>query len=124
MQDPTSNSQASAAGHSLPELRIKVRIGDTVIGPGKVRLLSLIEETGGISAAARDMGMTYRRAWHLVSTLNDALGQAVVETEVGGRGGGGAKLTDLGRELVRRYTAAAHSAAAEMHPLLQWLDDR
>ena len=108
----------------MPELRIKVRIGDAIIGPGKVRLLSLIEETGGISAAARDMGMTYRRAWHLVSTLNDALGQAVVETEVGGRGGGGAKLTDLGRELVRRYTAAAHSAAAEMHPLLQWLDDR
>jgi len=80
------------------------------IGPGKVRLLELIDETGSISAAGREMGMSYRRAWMLVNSLSEALDEAVVETRKGGSAGGGARLTDPGRGVIRHYRAAERKA--------------
>lgn len=90
---------------------------ETRIGHGKVALLEKIDETGSISAAGRALDMTYRRAWELVDHLNKAFGRALVTGQSGGAGGGGAKLTDLGREVVERYRAlqAATEAAAEPH---------
>ncbi|MBV5262748.1 winged helix-turn-helix domain-containing protein [Pinisolibacter aquiterrae] len=90
---------------------------DTRIGHGKVALLEKIEETGSISAAGRALDMTYRRAWELVDHLNKAFGRPLVAGQTGGAGGGGAKLTDLGREVVMRYRAlqVATEAAAEPH---------
>jgi molybdate transport system regulatory protein len=90
---------------------------DTRIGHGKVALLEKIDETGSISAAGRALDMTYRRAWELVDHLNKAFGRPLVAGQTGGAGGGGAKLTDLGREVVIRYRAlqAATEAAAEPH---------
>lgn len=70
------------------------------LGPGKVRLLECIAETGSISAAARLMEMSYRRAWLLIDELNGIFGKPVVETAAGGSGGGGAKITDFGKRVV------------------------
>jgi molybdate transport system regulatory protein len=95
---------------------------ETRIGHGKVALLEAIAETGSISAAGRATGMTYRRAWELIDQLNKVFGRPLVEAQSGGSGGGGARLTDLGREVVTRYraalagaeeAAAAHVAALE-----------
>ena len=80
---------------------IKVDFGaEARLGPGKVRLLECIAETGSISAAARQMKMSYRRAWMLIDELNGIFGKPVVETAAGGSGGGGAKVTDFGKRIV------------------------
>ena len=73
------------------------------IGPGKAELLDHISATGSISAAAREMGMSYRRAWKLVEALNEDFSGPLVETATGGKRGGGATVTDLGLDVLRRY---------------------
>lgn len=73
------------------------------IGPGKVALLESVRETGSISAAARAMGMDYKRAWLLVDSLNRAFATPVVDRAAGGPRGGGAVLTAFGEELLARY---------------------
>ena len=73
------------------------------LGPGKVALLEAIAETGSITAAARRLGMSYRRAWILVDETNRCLVRPAVRTAAGGTHGGGTALTALGDELVRRY---------------------
>jgi molybdate transport system regulatory protein len=93
-----------------------------VVGPGKIELLRLVEEAGAISAAARRMGMSFRRAWHLIDTMNAALGRPVVETAVGGAGGGGARLTDFGREVIARYDEMMAKIDAEGAAFLDWLE--
>lgn len=72
-------------------------------GPGKARLLRAIAETGSISAAALQMDMSYRRAWELVEELNAGFAQPIVLTQSGGNAGGGAAVTALGFEVLRRY---------------------
>ncbi|MFC7400381.1 winged helix-turn-helix domain-containing protein [Chelatococcus sp. GCM10030263] len=81
-----------------------------------MRLMELIGETGSISAAGRAMGMSYRRAWLLVDSLNRAFRAPVVATQHGGTRGGGAALTEFGVEIVERYRLMekeAHRAAAD-----------
>jgi len=73
------------------------------IGPGKAELVERIAETGSISAAARAMGMSYRRAWQLVEAMNRACREPVVITAIGGKRGGGAEVTPFGRNLVRLF---------------------
>src|SRR5215213_5235550 len=73
------------------------------IGPGKARLLESIRDTGSISAAARDMGMSYKRAWLLLDSINQAFTEPVVTAATGGSGGGGATLTPFGAEVLERY---------------------
>lgn len=75
------------------------------LGPGKVELLHQIEQTGSISAAARAMNMSYRRAWLLVDAMNHTFHAPVVATRFGGTATGRAKLTPLGQEVVALYTA-------------------
>ena len=82
------------------------------MGPGKARLVAAIDATGSISAAARAMGMSYRRAWQLVDALNESFSQPVVLTATGGRRGGGASVTPFGRQLIRRYRAMEDKASA------------
>ncbi len=96
---------------SIPAPRLRILLGKTIaIGPGKAELLRLIENTGSISGAAREMGMSYRRAWTLVETMNGAFREPLVEAATGGRGGGGARVTDFGREALKRYQAVEDRA--------------
>lgn len=91
---------------------------DLIVGPGKIELLKAVRDTGSISAAARTIGMNYKRAWYLLDTLNKGFHQPVVEATHGGRGGGGARLTALGETLITSYTAIAAACAAAADPQL------
>lgn len=87
------------------------------LGPGKVQLLEKIDETGSISAAGRALSMSYRRAWQLVDNLNHVFRHPVIETQPGGANGGGAKLTQTGRDVVAHYRAIESKAlkAVSLH---------
>ena len=96
-----------------PKVQFRLRIyrDDSIaIGPGKVALLEAIAETGSISAAARQIGMSYRRAWLLVDESNKAFITPVVNTAAGGSHGGGTALTPLGEEVIQRYRAIENAA--------------
>ena len=81
------------------------------IGPGKAKLLESIRDTGSISAAAREMGMSYNRAWVLLDSINQAFTEPVVTAAPGGAGGGGANLTPFGAEVLERYNRIVDHAA-------------
>ena len=93
------------------------------LGPGKIRLLEVIDRLGSITTAGREMGMSYRRAWLLVDSLNQAFREPVVEAQRGGKEGGGASLTPFGRELVRRYREIESDAADSVAEHLGALED-
>jgi molybdate transport system regulatory protein len=94
-------------------LTLRVDFDDkATVGPGKVRLLEEIGRSGSISAAGRALGMSYRRAWLLVAELNRCFKRPLVTTQLGGSHGGGAALTALGEEVVRRYRAMESGATA------------
>jgi len=85
---------------------IKIRIdfdGDRYIGHGRIQLLELIGDHGSISKAAKAMKMSYKRAWYLIDDFNSMFSDPLIERHHGGRGGGAAKLTPFGVELVRQY---------------------
>ncbi|KKW68753.1 ModE family transcriptional regulator [Lampropedia cohaerens] len=107
------------------KFRLRVYRDDTIaIGPGKVALLEAIHAAGSISGAARRLGMSYRRAWLLLDELNGALAQPAVVTAAGGAHGGGARLTEVGVQIIAAYRGAeAHAAqaAAKELALLQGL---
>ncbi|MDP2111197.1 MAG: LysR family transcriptional regulator [Thiobacillus sp.] len=107
-----------------PKLRILLG-AEIAIGPGKADLLDAVARTGSISAAAREMGMSYRRAWLLVDTMNRCFKRPLVEASKGGSGGGGARITEQGLDVLARYRAmelkAAASVAAEMREFTQLL---
>lgn len=95
-----------------PRLRIRLMFdglgglpagSKAMLGPGKVDLLESIAETGSISAAGRAMGMSYKRAWMLVETMNAMFGEPLVESSRGGAEGGGAVLTGTGRKVILLY---------------------
>jgi molybdate transport system regulatory protein len=97
--------------------RLRILLGASVaIGPGKADLLDAIARTGSISAAAREMDMSYRRAWLLVSEMNDAFREPLVEAGAGGRRGGGATVTELGHDALTRYRAMESRAQHFLAP--------
>ena len=89
------------------------------MGPGKAELIDRIGRSGSISAAAREMKMSYRRAWQLVEALNAAYRQRVVVTAVGGEKGGGARVTPHGRRLVAQFRRMEDKASAAIAPDLK-----
>jgi molybdate transport system regulatory protein len=106
----------------LARLTIRIDLSQHgAIGPGKIRLLELVGESGSISAAGRAMSMSYRRAWLLIDGLNQCFRSPVVETQLGGTRGGGAVLTHLGHDVIARYRsierAAMKAGAAELAAL-------
>lgn len=118
----------SARQNASPRVVLRLELGSkTRLGPGKIRLLEQIRATGSISAAGRSMGMSYRRAWLLVDSLNHGFRQAVVTTQHGGRRGGGAELTAFGEELILRYqrmqSAAEQAVAGELAALARVAGD-
>jgi molybdate transport system regulatory protein len=90
-------------------IRIDLASGDR-IGPGKIALLEAIRSTGSISAAARSIGMSYRRAWLLVEEINQTLREPAVRAETGGPRGGGAVVTPVGERVVGLYRAIESQA--------------
>jgi molybdate transport system regulatory protein len=82
------------------------------MGPGKAELIERIAATGSISAAARAMGMSYRRAWQLVEALNSDYRERVVTTAAGGARGGGAQVTPFGLRLVAEFRGMEEKASA------------
>ncbi|HEX7777512.1 MAG TPA: LysR family transcriptional regulator [Parvibaculum sp.] len=107
---------APGRGAAQAELTLRVDFGEQgALGPGKVRLMELVAEKGSISAAGRAMDMSYRRAWLLVESLNQAFREPLVAAKHGGKAGGGAELTPLGARVVGCYRdmeRAAHEAAS------------
>ena len=104
---------------TIPTPRIRLLIGDTIaIGPGKASLLERIDNTGSISAAAREMGMSYRKAWRLIDSINDDFNAEIVSKSTGGKGGGGAYLSPLGKEMLHRYLLIEKKAAESIKDCL------
>jgi len=88
----------------LASIRIRITCGDEIaMGQGKADLLEAIAATGSIAAAGREMGMSYRKAWLLVDEMNRCFANPVVEAVKGGANGGGARVTEAGREALRQY---------------------
>jgi molybdate transport system regulatory protein len=108
----------------MAKLTLRVDFGDKgAVGPGKIRLLELIDSHGSIAAAGRAMGMSYRRAWLLIDALNHCFRRPLVETQLGGSGGGGAALTAFGRRIVGHYRAMERKAGAAAARHLRALDN-
>jgi len=112
----------------IPRVQFRLRFSrgdDIAVGPGKVDLLEAIEASGSISGAARSLGMSYRRAWLLVDTMNRCFRAPLVEAEAGGKRGGGARLTRLGAEVIERYRRierdAARAGAAMGEAVTRWV---
>lgn len=100
--DSTSDSLASTVRPTLSmDLRLRLLHRNQIaFGPGKAQLLQAIAQTGSISQAAKQMGMSYRRAWQLVDTMNHCFVQPLVETQTGGRQGGGTVVTEFGLQVL------------------------
>lgn len=86
------------------DLRLRIMRDEMpAMGPGKARLIELVAELGSISAAARALNMSYRRAWLLIDAVNGSFKKPLVVTEVGGKKGGGAMVTEHGKKIVSLY---------------------
>jgi molybdate transport system regulatory protein len=93
------------------QLKIRITFGARgMMGPGKADLLEGIAETGSISAAGRRMGMSYKRAWSLVETMNAMFAAPLVAATRGGAAGGGAHLTEAGAAVLAEYRALQATA--------------
>ncbi len=114
---------------TTPRLRHQIRVlldDEIAFGPGKAQLLEAIGRHGSISAAARDMGMSYTRAWALVDAMNRSFREPLVLTATGGKRGGGAQVSGAGREVLAAYRDiekaardAANTAFARLQPMLR-----
>lgn len=118
-----NNTEHGTSPHpaiSLPRVRLQIKQG-TALGPGKAALLEALERTGSISAAGRELNMSYRRAWLLIHSVNQAYKEPLVEASKGGAGGGGALLTPLGREVLSIYRRMERKALRAIQPDLDIL---
>ena len=101
------------------KVRLRLRIDvdrEPAIGPGKIALLEAIMMTGSISAAARELGMSYRRAWLLIEDINSRLRNPAVTRAKGGSRGGSSELTESGRQLVHLYRTVEATAYSKDLP--------
>ncbi len=97
---------------TVTTLKLRILFDDAMFGPGKAELLHRIRETGSIAAAGRQMEMSYKRAWMLVEEMNAAFRQPLIARTRGGPGGGGARLTEAGEDVLRLYQAILDRALA------------
>ena len=126
--DRTSRPRSQAVRKPMPRLTLRIDFdGGRAVGPGKIKLMELIDKHGSISEAGRQMGMSYRRAWLLVDSLNRCFHVPVVTGQRGGQQGGGASLTKFGHAVVHHYraveTAAVKAGATHIRALAAALDE-
>jgi molybdate transport system regulatory protein len=101
-----SSQRGTAKRLRAPVLRFRMRVSDgdrIAVGPGKIALLEAIGNTGSITAAAKSLDMSYRRAWLLLDELNRSLEHPAVDSAKGGLQGGGSSLTEAGQQLITLY---------------------
>ena len=107
----TRRTTSPERGKNRPALTLRVDMGNRgALGPGKISLLEAIGTEGSITAAGKKLGMSYRRAWLLVDSLNTMFKAPAVSTRHGGAHGGNATLTALGAEVVLRYRQIERAA--------------
>jgi molybdate transport system regulatory protein len=128
MQTESTAPDPSASRPVRIGARLRVVLGeDVAIGPGKADILEGIRETGSIAAAGRRMGMSYKRAWLMVESMNRCFSRPLVSAVKGGARGGGAALTPLGEEVLTRYRTmqalAEEAIAGEVRALLESMSD-
>lgn len=112
----------SASAKTEPKLIFRLQFEpEGRIGRGKIQLLSHIRQTGSISAGGRAMDMSYRRAWLLVDEMNRLFREPVVESQRGGKQGGGAILTPFGEALIAHYHAMEKKAQAALADDIGWI---
>lgn len=100
-----------ASAPTRPRLSFRLVLGRSIaIGPGKAELLAAIVETGSISAAGRSMGMSYKKAWYLIDTMNRCFREPLVNASKGGSARGGAQLTAMGATVLDLYRSIEHRA--------------
>lgn len=112
---------------NFPLVRPRLYLGGELsLGPGKIDLLRKVGECGSISAAARELGVPYKRAWLLIDSLNRGFLSPLLDTAIGGKAGGGARLTPLGEALVAAYAALEAklnaSAKTELAAIMRLVD--
>jgi len=109
----TSSPSPTPAGKPKVRFRMRVTVADVIaVGPGKVTLLEAIRDHGSISAAARSLDMSYRRAWLLLQEINGSMRHPAVVSEHGGEHRGGSTLTPEGEAVIRLYRAIEARAEA------------
>ncbi len=85
-------------------IKIKLQVGNNFnIGPGKIALLEAIVTSGSISSAAKNIGMSYRKAWKLIKEINDASYSKIIVTNTGGKGIGGTKISSEGKKFIKAF---------------------
>lgn len=123
----STRARGPAVAHKpVVKFRMRISVGEVVaIGPGKIALLEAVLETGSITAAAKRLDMSYRRAWLLLDELNRSLRMPAIDSAKGGPHGGGSAITDSGRELIALYrqveATAARACRAELARLVRLL---
>lgn len=84
--------------------RLWIEVNNNVLlGEGRVKLLKSIQETGSLSKAAKDQKMSYKKAWTMIDSVNKSAKEPIVQTAIGGQGGGGATITPYGLELIKAF---------------------
>ncbi len=117
--------KSDKTGATKDASRLKIQVdfpGGARLGPGKIALLEHIEAEGSLSRAAESMGISYRRAWLFMSQINKAFDEPAVATPEHGHGGGPAKLTAFGRELIRHFRAIEAETTKANREILKWLE--
>ena len=119
-ENGTADDKAPLPPADTARVRLQIKQG-TALGPGKAALLEALKRTGSISAAGRALDMSYRRAWLLIHSVNQAYKEPLVEASKGGAGVGGAQLTPLGREVLSIYRRMERKALRAIQPDLDVL---
>jgi molybdate transport system regulatory protein len=105
-----------------PTIRLRIDLSpDSALGPGKIALLERIGSSGSLSQAARELGMSYRRAWLLLDDINRMFADPATTASVGGSGGGGAQLTTLGKAIIKAYREIESAAERAAGARIAWL---
>jgi molybdate transport system regulatory protein len=108
---------------AAPVVRFRIDFAEHAsVGPGKICLLEAIRDSGSLSQAARDLGMSYRRAWLLMDSLRESFQAPVTVASVGGKGGGGVMVTEFGEVLINSYRELEREmttlAARRLHTII------